>query len=346
MARVLVQPYAAYKGHFSRYMSNLRRTFDTVIRSACAGNAGDGSLDVPSTAEWKAFLRWKVLHALDTYRRIPYRAKVLHIVDFEPSAALVALPRIVSARKLIVTLHAVTAATSHRGTMGLGARAHKELTLAMLRLLIATGRAQVVVHYEAQRTTLLEAGFPAAQVHTIPYPITWFDTRLDALKPGNLLVFGSLRLDKDPLDILRAVARSGLQVTVAGRVDPALAQEVGKLGFKIIDRHVSEEELTTLFSETEYVLLPYGPRYTGGAGPMKDAIGSGRPVIAPDYPLFREIASGAGVGLLFARPEDIQELVRNVSAPMYERMLANTEKYRQTYTWDYMRTAYERLYAG
>ncbi len=345
MARVLVQPYAAYKGHFSRYTSNLRRTFDAEIRSTRAGNADDGSLDVPSAANWKSFLRWKVLHALDAYSRIPYRAEVLHIVDFEPVAALLALPRIVSARKLIVTLHSVTAATSHRHAMGLGARAHKAVTLAMLRLLIATGRrAQVAVHYEAQRTTLLEVGFPATRVHTIPYPITWFDTHLDAIKPGNLLVFGSLRLDKDPLCILQAVAHAGLQVTVAGRVDSTLVQDVSRLGFKIINRHVSEEELATLFSEAEYVLLPYGPRYTGGAGPMKDAIGSGRPVIAPDYPLFREIVSGAGVGLLFARPEDVQALISGVSASAYQEMLVNTEQYRRKYTWDYMRAEYDRLY--
>jgi glycosyltransferase involved in cell wall biosynthesis len=346
MAHVLVQPYMAYKGHFSRYTSNLREAFDTVIFSSLADNLDNGSLDVPSSANWKAFLRWKVLHALNAYRRIPYRSSVLHIVDFEPVAAIIALPRLASAKKLIVTLHAVTAAVSKRGTMGVAAHAHKVLTLAMLRLLLLTRRAQIVVHYENQRKTLLEAGFTATQVQTIPYPITWFDTHVDKLTKGSLLVFGSLRLDKDPLNILRAVARSGLRVTVAGRVDPVLMQDVGKFGFKIIDRHVSEEELTELFSEAEYVLLPYGPQYSGGAGPMKDAIGGGRPVIAPDYPLFREIVSDAGVGLLFVHPEDIQTLLQGVSLPMYERMLENTEKYRMTYTWSYMREAYKRIYAS
>lgn len=346
MALVLVQPYMAYKGHFSRYTSNLRETFDTVIFSNLAGNLDDGSLDVPSSANWKAFLHWKLLHALNAYRRIPYRSNVLHIVDFEPLAAILAIPRIVSAKKLIVTLHAVKAGVSKPGTMSVGARVHKVLTLAMLRLLILTRRAQVVVHYETQRKTLLGAGFPSTQVHTIPYPITWFDTHVDKLARGNLLVFGSLRFDKDPLDILRAVARSRLRVTVAGRVDPILMQDVGKLGFKIIDRHVSEEELTELLSEAEYVLLPYGPKYSGGAGPMKDAIGGGRPVIAPNYPLFREIVSDAGVGLLFDRPEDIQTMLQGVSLPMYERMLENTEKYRKTCTWRHMREAYKKIYAG
>lgn len=346
MAHVIVQPYMAFKGHFSRYTSNLRESFDTVIFSSLADNLDNGSLDVPSSTNWKAFLRWKVLHALNAYCRIPYRSSVLHIVDFEPVAAIFALPRIVSAKKLIVTLHAVSAAVSKRGTRGVGARAHKVLTLALLRLLVLTRSAQVVVHYETQRKKLLGAGFSAAHLHTIPYPTTWFDTHVEKLAKGSLLVFGSLRLDKDPLEILRAVARAGLRVTMAGRIDPTLMQDVAKLGFKIIDRHVSEEELTELLSEAEYVLLPYGPQYSGGAGPMKDAIGGGRPVIAPDYPLFREIVSDSGVGLLFVHPEDIQTMLQGVSLPLYERMLKNTEKYRKTYTWSYMREEYKHIYAG
>lgn len=301
---------------------------------------------MPSSANWKAFLRWKVFHALNAYRRIPYRSSLLHIVDFEPVAAILALPRIVSAKKLIVTLHAVKAAVSKPGAMGVGARAHKVLTLAMLRLLMLIRRAHVVVHYETQRKTLLDAGFTLTQVHTIPYPITWFDTHIDKLIRGSLLVFGSLRLDKDPLDILRAVARVGLRVTIAGRVDPVLIQEIGKLGFNVIDRHVSEDELTKLFSDAEYVLLPYGPQYSGGAGPMKDAIGGGRPVIAPDYPLFREIVSGAGVGILFEKPDEIAELVLKVTQKEYDLMITNVENYRHLYTWRYMKSEYEKIYTS
>ena len=110
------------------------------------------------------------------------------------------------------------------------------------------------------------------------------------------LFFGSIARRKGifetltALSLLSPLCQKRLCLVIAGRVPEevrsAIASATGGTGVRIItlDRYLPDEEVSTLFAETDLVLVPY-PRHVGSSGILVRAAAAGKPVLGSDYGL-------------------------------------------------------------
>lgn len=115
-------------------------------------------------------------------------------------------------------------------------------------------------------------------------------------------------------------------LTVAGRVDsPAyerkLRQLITSLGDKriqLINRHLTHEEYQEYLEAADYVIFPYRKEYgTRSSGPVLDALAYFKPVIIPNFGIFRAIHDRYGLGRLF-KPECVADLAARIREALRE----------------------------
>jgi glycosyltransferase involved in cell wall biosynthesis len=213
---------------------------------------------------------------------------------------------------------------------------------------------RVVVHSEAGRAELVDAGLDANRVAVIAHPV--FDSSAQEPSPPNgttLLFFGLLRAYKGVDLLIRALPSiPGARVVIAGDpLEPAeplqrLAEAEGvadriewRLGFR------PDAEIAELLAESAAVVLPY--RHAGSSGVLATALGHGRPVVISDIGGLAEPVREYGAGLVVP-PDDVDSLAAACRAiianpgPHYQGALAA----RAARGWDAAAEAHERLYRG
>jgi len=142
------------------------------------------------------------------------------------------------------------------------------------------------------------------------------------------LLFGYLTERKGPLVVLEALARlppriaSKVAVLFAGRVDPALAEQLETsrralaesqpdLWLRIEDRRLDEAELVDLVRVSDVVLAPY-QRFVGSSGVLLWAARAGRPVLAQEFGLVGRLTRDHGLGVS-VDSSDPFELARQIA---------------------------------
>jgi glycosyltransferase involved in cell wall biosynthesis len=114
---------------------------------------------------------------------------------------------------------------------------------------------------------------------------------------------------------------------------------------RLIDRFLTSAELDRLFDECDYAFLPYGPFYTGGAGPLKDAFAYGKPVVCSRLPIFEEIVLKHRVGLIVDGSEPLAAVLAGITDEEYQAMSDRCRAYAGTHSWRHMREQYYLIYA-
>jgi len=145
------------------------------------------------------------------------------------------------------------------------------------------------------------------------------------------LLFGYLTERKGPLALLDALfllprdVAARVAVLFAGRVDPALREQIKQrqselarhhpdLWLRIDDRRLDQAELASLVRQCDVVLAPY-QRFVGSSGVLLWAAVSGRPVLAQEFGLVGRLTRDhrLGVSVDASDPSHIaREIVRMV----------------------------------
>jgi len=130
----------------------------------------------------------------------------------------------------------------------------------------------------------------------------------------NFLFFGVVRYSKG-LDILikagniLAKEYANFKIIIAGKCDnpgdyTALIEEHNAFDLKL--HQIPEENIPTLFSQADFLILPY--RDVTQSGPLLIAFKHSVPVIGSDFPGFREYVINCENGFLF-EPENTNALL-------------------------------------
>lgn len=185
---------------------------------------------------------------------------------------------------------------------------------------------KVIVHTQAGRQTLIGRGVPAEMVAVIPHGPLRLTVRLPGQRPSaaaheerwTFLLFGEIKPYKgidlliEALGILPEATRRRVRVIVAGRPRMDLApivERISQLGLRdIVDlwpQRVSEEEMATLFNETDCFLFPY--RQIDASGVYFLVKSLGKWIIASRAGVFAEDLREGTHGALVP-PEDIKAL--------------------------------------
>lgn len=148
---------------------------------------------------------------------------------------------------------------------------------------------------------------------------------LPAAEPVFLLM-GQIRAYKRVPELIRAFEASrsgGAQLLIAGSIaDPALAAEVTTLaatgsGTVLRAGRVPAEEVATLHSAADVVVLPYATTSTLNSGAAILALSLGRPVVVPDSGTMHELAAMVGPGWVHPCQGGPEEALRTAARAVH-----------------------------
>lgn len=179
----------------------------------------------------------------------------------------------------------------------------------------------IIVHSSQEKTMALEIN-PSAVVktHLLPVfeyeatPVVRDDLRL------NLLFFGFVRPYKGLDYLLKALGSlrdDDIRLTIAGEFwhdKDKYLQLIDALGIsanvEIVDRYVTDKEMSLYFSRSDLIVVPYKEAKTSGI--IATAYGFGKPVLATDVGGFHEIVRDNLTGRLVP-PNDPESLAKGIA---------------------------------
>lgn len=156
----------------------------------------------------------------------------------------------------------------------------------------------VIVHSEQEKEAILELN-PRATVRKHLLPIFVYDApaQIKRDRKLNLLFFGFVRAYKGLDTLLKAVALlkdQDISLEIAGEFwndKDGYLTLIRKLGIedkvKILDRYLSDQDMSLCFSRADLIVLPYKKSITSGV--IATAYGFRKPVLATDVGGFREV---------------------------------------------------------
>lgn len=176
-----------------------------------------------------------------------------------------------------------------------------------LKYLYSTRISSVIYHSQRTNLFLDEFGYNGIRLY-VPHFKYCFSRKCDINKVRqdirfaiekdkiNILFFGNITYEKG-IDILLSAInqldpniQDKINVIIAGKDHDGAVYQVTPVNssvFKMIIRHIDDDELVYLYENTNYVSLPY--RKTSQSGILEMAFYFQKPVVATDIPYFRKV---------------------------------------------------------
>ena len=182
--------------------------------------------------------------------------------------------------------------------------------------------AAIIVHSEQEKQSALEIN-PTAEVtrHLLPlfeYEPVPTATRTDQT-PFQMLFFGFVRPYKGLDILLKAIGMlkdQNISLTIVGEFwndKEEYLKVINECGIsgkvEIIDRYVSDQEMSRYFTETDLVVLPYRKSITSGV--IATAYGFRKPVLATNVGGFHEVIQEGITGIIVP-PDDSKSLADGI----------------------------------
>ena len=327
---VFVEPYFTRIGHNVEYSSNIflgareRVRVQFVISSDASTRDAAGLLtasypeiidrshDYVFNGSFTKRLSMFLDAIFTVIRRINDKSgKTLVFLAYEPFILLFLLPFLGFRRVLLVDHSCIYLDYFEWNRKS----AYKFLSRYFVRRLARDRRIYFVVHSEYHRRCL-SAVIPEkeARILEIEYGCTvfpWTERSIVADGERMILLPGIWRREKGihfflehfPAELLR----SRYRIVIAGFPQEFPAAELTDIArrrniagkIEIIDRYLDKDSLRALYVRATYVVLPYLPSYSGGAGPLKDACGHGCPVLVSDAAGLGQIVNDHRIGITY-----------------------------------------------
>lgn len=137
---------------------------------------------------------------------------------------------------------------------------------------------------------------------------------------GNIVEYKGLDLLIGSMERLRNEGITNLHLTIAGQGDYWSVCERCIKTFEMYDfriRFIANEEIPDLVASHHFMVLPY--RNATQSGPLMIAVGSGIPVLAPDYGCFREQCDDRS-SVLYSNLDDALRIISVMKSPNYLQM--------------------------
>jgi glycosyltransferase involved in cell wall biosynthesis len=350
---LVVQPYLFAKGHFRKYFENLLSENYNYIYCNDRDNhylksLWVKSLNIDNEKNFLNFVFSRLFNSLKInyfiWKKSDTTLLKIHFIEFEPFSFMAyELLTFYRKKKILITIHSIKRMRYKNR--------FKDLISAFQRMIYyrAVSHAnkkgyRFIVHYETHKEQLLKI-IKTANIEVIDYPCPYPLSEKPLTKgKGNLLIFGQIREDKGIYDFLKDKKSARLSITIAGRIEDTRILSLNRQNMNIVNKYLTEAELSNIINDHDFVIFPYDRHYTGGAGTLKDSFSYGKPVICSDIPVFKEIVNAYNTGFIYSDIEDIASFVRSIDDQQYNEMSNNCLTYAKNHNWNTMRESYFRLY--
>ena len=179
---------------------------------------------------------------------------------------------------------------------------------------------------------------PLTVIHHGPYELAQVEV---TKKPSDLIrltYFGVIRPYKGTDELVDAFAQlletnQKIHLTIAGEVwqnySDALerAKRLPSEHVRVIPKYLDDEDVATLFANTDIIVLPY--RRSSASGPLHLAMAAGLPIVTTNIPALVEVTQEYG-GVRYAEPENSDSLAQSIEEAL---PLVGTQ-YEDPHSWE------------
>jgi len=360
----------------SRHLSSAPR-FEIIERGAKPDTVSTGRTGTFKSAVRGISLILDNVGVLIRLLRI-YRKRhfdVVHFFDYEPVSTVIVLSFFswlfrLRIQTLFVVVHAPD--PSFQGHNNLLYNFYGTVSRPMLRRLLSTYATAITAHgtwEKGELEGLLGIQHSRRPVLTVPY-----GNKVQGKTPSRdearralgisyngtlLLFFGMLRKDKGIEYLLEAAGRirADCKILIAGMPFDWTAEEIQRMirGHQCEDRilaslgYIPEEAIPNYFAAADGLIFPYMKHYMGAAGPLKSALGFGKPMIATKVRELSDFLEMAPIGIA-VDPENAEALKegieRFVSLPPSQKkvMAENSRRLAETCSWAVVAKRFSEIY--
>lgn len=355
---VIFQPYYTWPGHFQQYADNLKEQDDILLKLNDIKRYNNFWQYCYLRFKYSLMLLFRLFFIFRHHNKIDVNR--VFIVDYEPLSFLLFSRFLLCAKcEYIITVHAVGVNKYNSRLKQFVANVQRVFLKYSLLFINDRFYCKFVVHTHTHKEQLLSlldysgsrciSKTNSIKVSVVEYPapipLVYYDYKIPLSSPLNLLVFGAIRVDKSLSCFLDVLSSINLDVNIvfAGKVydDKFSCYDFSRLKMvKIIDRFISQDELSALARNCHFFLVPYGKEYNGGAGPIKDATCFGKPIIASNIEVFKDYSSSSFMFLYDDFLSFCGFLLDNLTDSEYMNMCRSSYSYAESNNWLNLRRNY------
>lgn len=281
------------------------------------------------------------------------KLKTYNIIHFNGSNGILSLLIfLLRKKKLVFTIHDIHSHSGEKARFNFAEKLNKFLIKSKYPLIVQN---KLDYKYLNQKYPKISEKFKF-----IPFGVLdifrEFKTLTNETPLSDLLFFGRISQYKGIeylLDAIRGLNSQGimLKTIIAGQGDTYFKKDdLGKLGVKLINRYIPNEELVALIEGTKIVICPYTDATQSGV--VMTAFAFNKPVIASDVGNFHEIVKDGITGFL-VRPKDSDALALKIAqiisdTTLLEQMQTNIQSNTTSgeYSWSQIAIKMKELYAS
>ena len=349
---IYIQPYYFWEGHYKLYTDSLfKKKKDFLI---CQSDKQFRRLKViqqkPLVKNYKSNIFLFILSRITNYlfcifilfkRKDILSKNKIHFLEFEPISIFLFLAINIFFRiKFIITIHSTNFYSKKNSLLFLIQRSIFYLNLIILNLF----ECKIIVHKKQDQVNINR--FFKGKIYIIDYPSPknkFIKKKYRGDK--SLLIFGQVRDDKDMISSVKKAINDNFKITIAGKVvtkDEFWKNLKRKKKINIIDKFISNKTLENLIKKNDFILLPYGNNYGGSAGPLKDSLSFGQPVICSNIKQFALFLNKNDVG--FLQNKKLKYKLDKIDKKKYNILQQNCKSYASKNNFNNFLIKHSKIY--
>jgi hypothetical protein len=333
---IFVQPYMSWQGHYKIYTKSLlKNNKDYLVYTYDNANLQKKNtlFKKPLIKKYNQNIFLFILSRITNYIICLYilcsnykkfEKHKIHFLEFEPLSMFIFLILNIFLRKFFfVTIHSTNLIKKQHTILFFFQRVIFYIVLFLLNFCKST----IVVHKEEDKFRLKKVYKRKIYVFDYPSPKLNF-VKKKFLANNSLLIIGQIRDDKNFEELINFAIINNFRITIAGKImynKNYWYSLKKKHNLKLIDEYLNIKKLKSLIKINDFIFLPYGTKYSGSAGPLKDSLSYGQPVLCSNLDQFKKILRNHKIGYFFNKKN--LNKIKKIKKKEYQKLRNNCVNY-------------------
>ena len=350
---IFVQPYMSWEGHYKIYTKSLlknNKDYLVYTYNNASLQKKNTFFKKPLIKKYNKNILLFILSRITNYIICLYilclnfkkfKKHKIHFLEFEPISIFIFLIlNFFLRKKIYITIHSTNLIKKKHTLLFFIQRVVFYFVLVLLNFC----KSIIVVHKEEDKLRLKKIYKRKIYVFDYPTPKLNF-VKKKFLSNNSLLIIGQIRDDKNFEELIDFAITNDFQITIAGKIMYnkdywySLKREQN---IKLIDEYLDIKRLKSLIKMNDFIFLPYGKKYSGSAGPLKDSISYGQPVLCSNLSQFKKIIQKYKIGYIFEKKN--LKKIKKIKKKEYSRLRNNCVKYVMKNNFDNFYNKMKKIY--
>lgn len=350
---IFIQPYISWEGHYKIYSESLFKNKNDFLVCICnqfISKKKNIIFRKPFIKKYNKNIFFFILSRITNsiiciyllcYNFRRFKKHNIHFLEYEPFSMFVFLIiNIFLKKKIYLTIHSTNLIRNQHVVLFFIQRIFFYFVLFILNFF----KSKIIVHKNEDKLRLKKIFKRSIYIFDYPSPKLNF-IKKKFLSNRSLLIIGQIRNDKNFEELTNLAIANKFKITIAGKImynKKYWYSLKNKYKITLIDKYLKIKKIKSLIKKNDYIFLPYGKNYSGSAGPLKDSLSYGQPVLCSNLVQFKKILRGYKVGYIFNKKN--LPTIKKIKKIEYQKLQNNCVKYVMKNNFDNFYEKIKKIY--